>query len=98
VGEVSGAIRIQVRNRLGNAYNVPKDVVLHLSSDSPTGKFDVSSSGVFVNKVNEIIVPKGQNSVILYYKDISAGVHTITIKKQTGLHWKMDKQKINIYQ
>ena len=98
VGQVSGAIRIQVRNRLGNAYNVPKDVILHLSSDSPTGKFDISPSGGFANQLNEIIVPKGQNSVNLYYKDISAGVHTLMIKKQTGLHWKIDKQKINIYQ
>ena len=97
VGEVSGIIRIQVRNRLGNAYNVPKDVILHLSSDSPTGKFDVSPSGGFENQLNEIIVPKGQNSVNIYYKDISTGVHTLMIKKQAGIHWKIDKQKINIY-
>jgi hypothetical protein len=57
----------------------------------------VSPSGGFENQLNEIIVPKGQNSVNIYYKDISTGVHTLMIKKQAGIHWKIDKQKINIY-
>jgi hypothetical protein len=98
VGEVSDTITVQVRNRRGKPYNMRKNVIIQLHSDSPTGKFDVSPSGGFVNQLNEIIVPKGQNSAILYYKDISAGVHTLMIKKQIGIHWKIDKQKINIYQ
>jgi hypothetical protein len=78
-GAPSNEITVQIQDGTGNPINVTGDTDINLISSSTSGKFDNSRSGPFNGEINKVTIPIGNNSASFYYKNITAGISTITV-------------------
>ena len=79
-GQVSSQIEVEVQNSVTHdPVPVGRNTILNLSSSSNTGKFDISSTGLFNGAVTSVIILNGGSNASFYYKDITAGTPTITV-------------------
>jgi len=92
-GIVSDIITIQVQDGRGNPFKVTSDTIINLSSDSPTGRFDINPSGAFDGSITSVTIPKGASSVGFYYRDATAGTPTITVSESPHQGWKWAAQE-----
>ena len=56
----------------------PDPVTVNLATSSATGAFDTDWSGSFDGSVTSVVIPAGELSVRVYYKDTSAGSVTLS--------------------
>ena len=78
-GAPSNEITVQIQDGTGIPINVTGDTDVNLISSSTSGKFDNSKSGPFNGGITKVTIPLGNNSASFYYKNITAGISTITV-------------------
>ena len=74
-GAVSGELRIQAQDALGNPVSAGKTLCLGISSTSKTGEFSSNSDNW--NPVNALTINSNWTARAFYYKDPSDGDHRI---------------------
>jgi len=78
---------IQTRDAYGNPANVTANTTIDLTSDSGTGRFDISPSGAFDGSITSVTITDGTNSASFYYHDTTAGTPTITAAENPSQTW-----------
>jgi Tol biopolymer transport system component/subtilisin family serine protease len=84
-GNSSNFITVQHQDADNNPIDVTSNIDINLTTNSATGKFDVSASGLFDGTITTINIPKGNNSASFYYKDTATGTPTI-IASRSGMN------------
>ena len=92
VGEASSLITVQTQMATGEAMAVTANTLVQLTSSSSTGRFDISSTGLFA--LTSVTIPTSGNSVNFYYKDTTAGTFTIYGKESPEVGWINATQQI----
>jgi hypothetical protein len=92
-GVVSNVMTVQIQNAKGKPSNVKNDTVISLTSNSTTGRFDTSTSGLFNGNTASVTVPSGSSSASFYYKDTTAGTPTITATELPTQGWNRGTQQ-----
>lgn len=90
---VSATLSTQTQNASGLLEQVSETTKLILNSSSPTGQF--SSNSANWHSVAELTMSKNSANRNFYYRDSTAGVHTLTVSAQ-GWAWTATSQKIII--
>jgi signal transduction histidine kinase len=76
-----GQLVLEARDGNGNTITAGYDITLALDSDSAGGLFATNQNGTY--GINSIVLPSGQSSVSIWYKDSTEGQSTVTA---TGLN------------
>ena len=92
-GAISGVLTVQTQNASDAEEQVTETTTLNLSSSSGTGEF--SSSDTSWVPVTELTMNSGTANRSFYYRDATAGTHTLTITAD-GKAWTAATQDINI--
>src|SRR5690606_1985264 len=78
-----GAMTVEVRNASGEVITAPYDITLQLSSTSDSASFSVDGGETW--SVDEVILPAGESTVSIMYRDASKGQPTITATGPAGV-------------
>jgi len=97
----SSAITVQTQDIDGLPIPVANDTTIYVYSDSITGEFSVDGeTGWTSGSPFEITIKAGATSANVYYRDNTAGTHTITMRDDMGtgpdFGWTNDSQQITI--
>ncbi len=71
----TGAVTIKVTDQYGNPVAQSADLVVTLSTESPTGKFYDQAEGG--NEITTVTIPQGESEATVYYYDTKAGTQTV---------------------
>lgn len=82
VGAVSGPVIVQLQDSLSEPQTAVSDVSLELKTSSPSGRFSLSPDNW--QEIHSVIIPKGAQSALFYYKDDATGKPTITVSEYPG--------------
>jgi hypothetical protein len=93
--QVSDAITIEIQEG-DEAAAATVEVTVTLMSSSDAGMFDTAMDGAFDGTVTSVMIPAGETSVDVYYKDSVAGDVTLTATVPLGETEQMVTQDITV--
>lgn len=95
-GEVSGEIKVQLKDLYSNNTTAASNTIMHLSTTSTKGRFSTSTSGPWSIGSKDITIPSGSGTASFYYLDLATGSATITASETPSAGWTDAQSTINI--